>query len=243
MPVPFRIKICGVTDPDSIGPIAASGVDAIGLNFAPASRRRVDQATARAIASSLPTQVAKVGVFVDASLCELLDRCEAVPLDFVQLHGRESFETYAELAAAIGADRIIRALPWSPDPDLAGRAGPETASHSFVPRAIREFLERAAERQLLPAALLIDSAVGGQFGGTGLPVAWNEVGARRPGEIPVPLLLAGGLTADNVATAIDAARPEGVDVAGGVEVSAGIKDPEACRRFVERARAALARSS
>lgn len=242
MSVPFRTKICGVIDPEGIEAIAASGVEAIGLNFAPASRRRVDQVTARAIASRLPSHVAKVGVFVDAPLCEMLDRFEAVPLDFIQLHGRESFETYAELAEVIGAERIIRALPWRSESSEGERAGRDLAATSLVPAAIREFLAQAAERQLLPAALLIDSAVGGQFGGTGTPVAWNEVGARRPDEIPVPLLLAGGLTAENVAAAIDAARPAGVDVAGGVEVSAGIKAPEACRRFVEQARAALDRS-
>lgn len=219
---PFRIKVCGVTDPAVVTELARAQVDAIGLNFAPQSRRRVEQSVARAIAMQTPTGMSKIGVFVDAPLCELLDRYEAVPLDYVQLHGNESWELFSELAAAIGSERIIRAMPWN-DPEG---------------RAIEEFLQRAADAQILPAALLIDSVVAGQFGGTGAPVAWDEVGRWSRKHPEVAVVLAGGLTPANVAEAIQSARPDAVDVAGGVERSAGVKNIEACRAFAMAARGA-----
>ena len=219
MKPPFRVKVCGLVDPEVVSQALEAGVDAVGLNFAPISKRRVDQMTARRITVAIDGRAKVVGVFVDASLCEILDRVEAVPLDFVQLHGKESFADYAALAREIGAQRIIRALPW------------DATENSELQR----FLDQAADQQLLPAAVLIDSVSQGQFGGTGTTVAWEQVGRRDRNKWPVPLILAGGLTPENVADAILMAEPDAVDVAGGVERSAGFKDPVKTRRFAKAA--------
>lgn len=219
----FRVKVCGLVDPEVVPQALEAGVDAFGLNFAPISKRRVDQATARQITVAIDGRAKVVGVFVDASLCEILDRFEAVPLDFVQLHGKETFADYAALAREIGAQRIIRALPW------------DSADTSELQR----FLNVASDQQLLPAAVLIDSVSQGQFGGTGTTVAWEQVGQRDRSKWPVPLILAGGLTPENVADAIRIAEPDAVDVAGGVERSAGFKDPIKTQRFATAALAAF----
>src|SRR5207302_1841536 len=87
-----------------------------------------------------------------------------------------------------------------------------------------------------PAAILIDARVRGQFGGTGKTAPWNLLADFRPG---VPLILAGGLTPENVAEAIRVVRPYAVDVASGVESAPGVKDPDKVRRFIEAARAAV----
>jgi phosphoribosylanthranilate isomerase len=89
----------------------------------------------------------------------------------------------------------------------------------------------------MPAAVLVDARVPGQFGGTGKTAPWHLLADYRPG---VPLILAGGLTPENVAEAVRTVRPYAVDVAGGVESAPGRKDPDKVRRFIANARAAAA---
>ena len=96
-----------------------------------------------------------------------------------------------------------------------------------------DLLDRAAGH--LPSAILLDAYVEGQDGGTGTTAPWDLIADYRPG---VPVILAGGLTPDNVALAVRTVRPWAVDVASGVESEPGRKDPEKMRRFVEAARAA-----
>ena len=98
------------------------------------------------------------------------------------------------------------------------------------------YLERCRARQQLPSAVLVDAHVAGQFGGTGQTAPWDLLADFQPG---VPVILAGGLTPDNVATAIRRVRPYAVDVASGVESTPGRKDPEKVRRFIEAARGAI----
>lgn len=219
----FRIKICGVTRESDIEPILAAGADAIGLNFVPTSKRRVDHATAARLSNAIGSRALRVGVFADASSCEILDRWEGLRLDLVQLHGKESPEFFKQLARDIGSERIVRALAWGDE-------------HSAIRVEFLEFIER---EKLRPAAILIDSAAGGQFGGTGLSVPWSEVGAWNSRPDGIPLILAGGLTPENVAQAIRASRADGVDTAGGVETSPGAKDASACHLFAQRASSAL----
>ncbi len=102
---------------------------------------------------------------------------------------------------------------------------------------ITDYLESCRRRQQLPAAILVDAHVAGQHGGTGQTAPWNLLAGFKPG---VPLILAGGLTAENVAEAVRTVRPYAVDVASGVERTAGNKDPEKVRRFIDSARAAVA---
>ena len=221
----FRIKICGITEAAQVEGIAAGGADAIGLNFVPTSKRRVTREQAREICAATPAGILKVGVFANAPLSEMVECLEKLPLDLVQLHGAETLDAYQELARAIGAERIVRALPWG-------------ASHEAERSA---FLSLVRYTGLAPAALLLDSAAGKQFGGTGLSLPWDDLSQwnQRPSDIP--LILAGGLKPSNIAEAIAQVRPHGVDVAGGVESSPGIKDLELVKAFCLAARGASER--
>lgn len=202
----IRVKICGVTDEAAGQAAAEAGADAIGLVFAP-SRRRVSREQARRIAAALPPFVTKVGVFVNAPLAEVRALADAVRLDAVQLHGDETAEECAAVAA-LGVT-VIKAVRV---------AGP---------------LDVSALRALPVAAVLLDTYHRDRRGGTGEPFdrRW-----ATPLAAVKPVILSGGLTPETVAVAIAAARPFGVDVSSGVETD-GRKDPAKMRAFVAAARA------
>ncbi len=102
----FRVKICGLTSPDDADSCVEAGADAIGLNFYPPSPRYVTREVAHAISRRLPPTVTKVGVFVNASADEVLETCEQVGLDAVQLHGDES----PQVARQLSELRVIKAF-------------------------------------------------------------------------------------------------------------------------------------
>jgi phosphoribosylanthranilate isomerase len=210
-----RIKICGVTDPDDVRAAADAGADAVGFNFYPQSPRFADQRTAEELARATPPFVEPVGVFVEASAEEMRTTAQRLGLRSVQWHG----------------DRL------PPNDDLspirlivAGRVrGPECLA------GIREVVAQRCAAGVPFAAVLIDAHVSGQFGGTGQTAPWDLLAGFDPG---VPVILAGGLTPENVGEAIRIVRPYAVDVAGGVESSPGRKDADKMRRFVQAVRAA-----
>ena len=105
-------------------------------------------------------------------------------------------------------------------------------------QTIDAYLDACRQQRLLPAAILVDAHVAGQYAGTGRTAPWELLADYRPG---VPLLLAGGLMPENVAEAVRLVRPYGVDVASGVESAPGRKDAEKMRRFLGNAREAAAR--
>jgi phosphoribosylanthranilate isomerase len=217
----FRIKICGITSAADGSWAAESGADAVGLNFVPSSPRCVTTETARRIVQALPPGVRKVGVFVNSAPAEILQIASDVGLDTLQLHGDEPPEDLRSLAdwPLLRAFRI--------------RRGDE-------PR-VEDYLARCRAVGRLPDAVLVDAWQSGAYGGTGRLVDWGL--ARELGErlVDMPLILAGGLTPDNVADAIQVAQPAGVDTASGVESRPGQKDPERVRAFVVAARQAFAR--
>lgn len=218
MPAPIRVKICGVTTVADSRTVAAAGADAVGLNFYARSPRHLSRERAHEIAAAIPASVLKVGVFVDVPIDEIRRTFEQVPLDLVQLHGNEP----DALAVDLGAHRVIRAVPLTPETDLP----------------------RLAERiaHLAPYAVLIDATRGGQFGGTGARVDWEQAAEFRAllrQRTATPLLLAGGLRPENIAAAIRAVLPDGVDTASGVESAPGQKDESAVRTFVASALAEL----
>jgi phosphoribosylanthranilate isomerase len=217
----FRIKICGITNLDDALLAADAGAQAVGLNFYPGTPRCVGFEAAAEIAASLPRDVARVGVFVDAPLAELLAIRERVGLDFVQLHGDEPPEIVAQLHSR--GLQVVRAF----------RCGDEGLA---PPRA---YLLQCRQLGALPDAVLIDARAPGQYGGTGQTVDWPSLGPLGGRLEGCPLLLAGGLTPDNVSQAIATAKPFGVDTASGVESSPGRKDPARVRRFITFARNAL----
>jgi phosphoribosylanthranilate isomerase len=204
------IKICGVMTPADAVFAAECGADAVGLNFYPGSRRFVTEEQAEAIVHELPASV--VGVFVDHSNAGMSRLVSRLSLHAVQSY-RDAFrDAHAGYIAAF-------------------RVADEQAL-----RQIRESVAAVGDGRT-PDAVLLDSHVPGEMGGTGHRAPWELIAAGRLG---VPVILAGGLTPDNVAEAIRTVRPAGVDVASGVESAPGKKDPGKVRAFIQAAREAAA---
>ncbi|QXH53049.1 phosphoribosylanthranilate isomerase [Pseudomonas fakonensis] len=202
-----RSKICGITRIEDALAAAEAGADAIGFVFYAKSPRAVDVRQARAIIAELPPFVTSVGLFVNASRCELNEILEVVPLDLLQFHGDET------PADCEGFHRPwIKALRVRPGDDLEA--------------ACREY---AGAR-----GILLDTFVPGVPGGTGEAFDWSLV----PAKLSKPIILAGGLSAGNVAQAIRQVRPFAVDVSGGVEQAKGIKDAAKIEAFMQAVRQA-----
>jgi phosphoribosylanthranilate isomerase len=198
------VKICGITSPEDALLAAEAGADAVGFVFWPKSPRCVDAVTARRIADALPPSVVRVGVFVDAGREELVRTADEAGLDLLQLHGSETPEALAELP--------LRALK-------AVRVG-----SGFAPEMALQYEGRAA-------GILLDTLRDGKPGGTGEPFDWALVReVRRRASFVV---LAGGLSPDNIKAALEAVSPDGVDVSSGVEAAPGRKDPARVRAFVD----------
>ncbi|MGS7254286.1 phosphoribosylanthranilate isomerase [Pseudomonas anuradhapurensis] len=196
-----RSKICGITRIEDALAAAEAGADAIGLVFYARSPRAVDVRQARAIIAALPPFVTTVGLFVNATRCELNEILEAVPLDLLQFHGDETPQDCE------GYQRPwIKALRVRPGDDL----------------------EAACRLYAGARGILLDTYVPGVPGGTGEAFDWSLVPAR----LSKPVILAGGLSADNVGQAIAQVRPYAVDVSGGVEQAKGIKDAVKIEAFV-----------
>lgn len=220
MPVPdiFRIKICGLNDFENAVAVSHSGADAIGLNFFPQSKRCVEKNTAVKIANTVRGEVQIVGLFVNATPTEIKQTNEQVGFNWIQLHGDESAEFAKSVYETTGV------------PILAASRG-SLVRWATLPDGFH------------PQALLMDAAVPGSFGGTGHLSNWDLAATWRTMPHLNHLVLAGGLTPENVADAIRAVQPSGVDVAGGAENSGqpGIKDLDKVEAFVTAAREAFAR--
>jgi phosphoribosylanthranilate isomerase len=210
----FRIKICGVTCPEDALAVSAAGADCIGLNFYDKSVRYLPPERAAEVVGSIPDQVLKAGVFVNAPLAEIRELAELFALDFVQLHGDEPPEAIAELANL----RVIKAF----------RLGPEGIA------TVAEYLERCYQLAAMPAMVLLDAFQAGAYGGTGQIVDWAAAREFHDLGAGPSLVLAGGLTPENVRDAIAAVRPAAIDLASGVESSPGRKDPAKLAALFEK---------
>jgi phosphoribosylanthranilate isomerase len=210
-----RIKICGVTTPDDARLAADGGADAVGLNFYPGSPRYLDPQAAAALIRALPPFTAPVGVFVGMPMRQVCALAFQLGLRGVQTYDDRPPADDPFPFAHIPAFRVKDA---------------EGLEH------VRRFVAGMTRIGRPPAAVLIDAHVEGQIGGTGQKAPWHLLCGFDPG---VPLILAGGLTPENVAEAITLVRPWGVDVASGVESSPGRKDPDRLVRFIQNARAAV----
>jgi len=202
------VKICGITSVDDAHAALDCGADALGLNFYAPSPRCLPIARAIEIASAIGTRALKVGVFVNATQADIAAIDAAVGLDLIQLHGDEPAGLCARWPG-----RVIKAFRLQTTKNVDCLA------------------EYAGVRMLL-----LDAAVGGAYGGTGVCADWHlACAAKRHG---VPVLLAGGLTPENVADAVRAVAPFGVDTASGVECAPGRKDAGKMHAFIAAARAA-----
>jgi phosphoribosylanthranilate isomerase len=196
-----RIKICGITNLEDALLAAELGAQALGFIFYAKSPRSLEPEAAREIIRQLPPLVLSVGVFVNEEAALVRDLAARVGLDWVQLHGQES----PEYCRSLGR-RVLKGFRIKDEDSLKELP----AYHGAV------------------QALLLDTYKQGQTGGTGEAFDWElAVRAKEYG----PIVLAGGLTAANVAHAVAAVRPQAVDVASGVEAAPGKKDPEKLRAF------------
>jgi phosphoribosylanthranilate isomerase len=228
----FRVKICGITNVEDAVATVEAGADAIGLNFYDKSARSVDQGTALDIVRrSTADHVHRVGVFVNMQRDRIEVLANLLLLSAIQLHGEEPPEMVAYFAKprraepypAQGRHPYRRAVVRARRIDDRGVA------------AIAADLQACRDAGWPPAAVLVDAMTPGRYGGTGETVSWIGLVDHRRWLGDTPLILAGGLTPDNVAEAIGIVRPAAVDVASGVEWAPGRKDPARVRDFVANA--------
>jgi phosphoribosylanthranilate isomerase len=220
------IKVCGLRELPHMLAAAEAGADLLGLVFVPGVRRRIDPQAARALAQAFrqrcPGRPHLVGLFADQPADEVARTAALVGLDRVQLCGHEGPEYWTQMQRP-----FIQVLhvPDLPPGDSWGQV------QTVV--ALQERLDALAARDALA---ILDRASEAQPGGLGQPFDWSL--ARALSGHGYRFLLAGGLTPQNVAGAIAAARPHGVDVSSGVETD-GVKDMAKIQAFVHAARRAL----
>jgi len=203
-----KIKICGITNQVDAERAVHEGADALGFVFYSQSPRYIEPAVAKQIIRSLPPFVLPVGVFVNQDLDSVRNLFDDCGLALAQLHGDESPEFCESLKRP-----VLRALR------LRGR-------RSFL--ALAEFKGRMGVR-----GFVIDAFSDTVYGGTGHTTDWSLAGEVAKA---VPILLAGGLTPENVQEAIRQVQPYGVDVSSGVEQSPGRKDSVKMHAFIQSVR-------
>jgi phosphoribosylanthranilate isomerase len=203
----MRVKFCGITRYDDAEHAARLGAWAIGLNHWSGSVRRCDHAVAAEIGAGLRRKLEIVGVFVDQPMAEIVRAVENEHLSMVQLHGDEGLSFCHEVTRRTGCP-VIKAI------------------------RVRSSADIDKARSFRVNFHLLDAYREGMPGGTGHTIDWELLRRRRSN---VPLILAGGLTPENVGEAIDLTRPGAVDVASGVESAPGIKDHELMTAFAAAA--------
>jgi phosphoribosylanthranilate isomerase len=206
--MPIKIKICGITNLEDAGVAVEAGADALGFVFYSQSPRCIESAIAKRIIAQLPPFVIPVGVFVNHDQETIRNVFDECGLAFAQLHGEET-PTYCE---SLGRP-VLRALRLRDRGSLL---------------ALAEYKGRMGVR-----GFIVDAFSTEAYGGTGQTGDWSL--AREVAQA-APILLAGGLTSNNVQEAIRKVQPYGVDVSSGVEKSPGQKDHEKIRTFTQAVR-------
>lgn len=212
--MPVRIKFCGLTREQDVAAAVALGVEYVGVIFAGGLRNRTLDEAADILRHAAPAE--RVGVFGSLHATELNRYIATVPLSVAQLHG-DSSPKAVMAARAVGTHEVWAVVPVV-DGMLAAHAGE---------------LFQCAD------AVVLDTRAANGLGGTGRSFDWTRVSQALAGvQRTARLVVAGGLTPDNVAQAIQCLRPDIVDVSSGVESAPGVKDPKLMSRFVEAARSA-----
>ena len=204
------VKICGITRPDQAEEIAHAGADALGINLWEKSKRYIPFAKAAAWLTGLRDQTFLVAVVVNPSASLLEEIIESNLFHAIQLHGDESPRDVAALMER-GVE-VIKALQVRSRDSLAAIAGFPTPN------------------------ILLDSYNPGLYGGAGESFPWELALEAKELYPDKRIILAGGLTPDNIRSAVEQTQPFAVDVASGVESAPGIKDMDLVRRFIEEAR-------
>lgn len=203
------VKICGITNLPDAKAAQEAGANMLGFNFYDRSLRRISTAEAAQIRRTLPAELQTVGIFVNAKPAEIASLQSLLRFHAVQLHGDEPPATVSEVARTVP---VIKAF-----------------------RVAADFLVVTLDKYHDAFAFLLDGARAGQFGGTGAAADWNV--ARRAATAH-RVILAGGLTPENVGAAIRSVRPYAVDVASGVESKPGKKDHAKLKEFIAEVRRA-----
>ncbi|MCB9958011.1 MAG: phosphoribosylanthranilate isomerase [Rhodospirillaceae bacterium] len=210
------VKICGLTSPEALAAAIDSGARYVGLVFYPPSPRAVGLEVAAELARMVPTGVRAVGLFVDPTDEALEATVRSVPLDMLQLHGHETPERVAAIRARF-AMPVMKAVRVAEPADLD-----HVPAHAAV-----------ADRLLFDAKP--PQNVAALPGGNGIPFDWSILSGRH---WPVPWMLSGGLTVDNVGQALAETGAAAVDVSSGVEARPGVKDPAKIAAFMRAVTAA-----
>lgn len=207
------VKICGTTNLQDALAAVEAGADALGFVFYEKSPRRIDPETARGIVENLPPHIERVGVFVDEPVATILETVAKAGLTAAQLHGAASRKPEFIQALKTGASLKVFLV-------LSGAEIDGGVDWNEVERSGM-------------SAVFLDSGTPQVPGGTGKTFDWKTAASRiQPVADKLRIVVAGGLTAGNVADAIRTLKPWGVDVASGVEAGPGKKDPEKVRAFI-----------
>jgi phosphoribosylanthranilate isomerase len=210
----MRIKICGITTVEQGTQIARMGATDLGFICVPNSPRYLKLAQLQTLVSELAEVANTVGVFADFSVATISHVVALTNMDTVQLHGTESIEFCQELRQALPDTEIIKAWRVRTSSDLV-------AIQAYSP---------------VVDSLLLDAYDPNALGGTGQTLDWEQLAAFKPS---IPWLLAGGLTPDNVCTALSQLHPDGIDLSSGVEVSPGDKNLDLVDRLFVNLRSRL----
>ncbi|NSX56704.1 phosphoribosylanthranilate isomerase [Parasulfitobacter algicola] len=209
-----KVKICGLTRTSDIAAVVDAGATYAGFVFFPKSPRNISMAKAKELALNVPTGIAKVALVVDPTNTVLDQILSDIAIDILQLHGHESPQRVADIREKYGLP-VMKAIG--------------VANESDLPQ-LQDYAQVADQ-------LLVDAKPSEQSdlpGGNGLAFDWRLIADRR---WPVPWMLAGGLTAGNVAEAIRLTGAQQVDVSSGVESAPGVKDAQLIQHFVTAAKA------
>lgn len=201
-----RIKICGITNKQDAIEASGLGVDMLGFVLYKNSKRYIEPKNIRDVLNEVPDTIAKVGVFVDENAKKVIEIAQDCSLDMLQFHGKESPEYCAQFKDSY---KIIKAFRIQDKKSLENINGYDVDYY------------------------LLDTHIDGLKGGTGKTFDWKLIEGY---ELLKPVILSGGLTPENVGSAIQNVAPYGVDVSSGVEVSPGKKDLKLMKEFVDNVR-------
>ena len=207
----MHVKFCGFTQLDDIKAAVQLGVDAVGLVFYPPSPRAVTIEQARTLSAAVPAFINVVALVVNMTEDELITLANNVAFDVIQFHGDESPEQCYQLASTVNK-RWMKAL----------RINAEQDTRDSVSAQIDSFAAAGA------SSILLDAYHQHKYGGTGARFDWSLI----PHNSSLPIILAGGLDANNVASAYELPI-YAVDVSGGIEIDKGKKDPAKMRAFMK----------
>lgn len=214
--MPVDVKICGLSTVPTLQAALDGGAAYIGFNFYGPSPRSVTAETAAMLAALVPADVVKTGLFVDPTDADLAAVVDPAKIDLLQLHGQETPERVAEVTKRFGRP-VMKVIKLRAPADL----------------------ERAADYFEVAARLLFDAkppegVAGALPGGNAVSFDWRMLAGQR---WPLPWMLAGGLTVENLAEAVAVTGADAVDLSSGVETAPGRKDPVKIAAFLAAAKA------